>query len=204
MTNNLVGAHAISIQGTGQQYTVPSQQYADRDPIEAFPDAESGATFLGVYRRCQHLHRGDIPMHDNSGRENVMFVFVLPFGEPNNAENRREIGRCVAANLTRHAASSTALPADMFSYQYPKTFQYGGDDPRFGTDPSPIAAHFMTRDAIMVYLNQFVTEIPLDQLAQEDNALIEIFGTVTDEIRALTSRGGAPERVSPVLDPEND
>jgi hypothetical protein len=124
-------------------------------------------------------------MLDSNGREAIMYLWQLQPTTENTKEARMIVGESAARQLTMH--TNMELPTG-FSYRYTSNFEYAGDDGQYGPVHRPLAHHLLNEDAFTVYINQFQNV----NLAQEDSALMDIFGTVTDETRALAARGGTP------------
>jgi hypothetical protein len=189
-TSNFVAIHVLTNRGEVQQYTAPTQNYVNEYAVQAFPDDDSGATFVGAYTRTLS-EDDDSAMPDRTGRDAVLFLFQLTQGTENNEAQRRLIGESAARQLTIHAHMD--LPTG-FSYKYACTFEYRGDDPAYGPAYRPLAHHLQNKDAVTVYWNQF-EDVDLVSLAQDPDALGDMFGDASDDTRDLTIRGGNPEVV---------
>jgi hypothetical protein len=190
ISSNFVAIHVLTNRGEVQQYTAPTQNYVNEYAVQAFPDDDSGATFVGAYTRTLS-EDDDSAMPDRTGRDAVLFLFQLTQGTENNEAQRRLIGESAARQLTIHAHMD--LPTG-FSYKYACTFEYRGDDPAYGPAYRPLAHHLQNKDAVTVYWNQF-EDVDLVSLAQDPDALGDMFGDASDDTRDLTIRGGNPEVV---------
>jgi hypothetical protein len=161
MTCNIVAVCVLTSAGVVQQYTLPSISLADQYPEVAFPnDIDNGFFFIGTYSRNSGEESGDQAMEDTGGREATMFIYQISDSEDNTLEVRRRIGTNAAAQFTAHANSTVPLLNGM-KYLYPKDFQYFSDDPIYGGIIRPLCHHFLTKDAISVYSNQFNEHIDL-------------------------------------------
>jgi hypothetical protein len=184
MTSGFVGVHAVRVNGTVQQYTLPSANYADYDASAAFPTENLGADFVGCFPRCATADH-DAKMQDDTNRDALLYLFKVDLdpGESTLQETRRNIGEFVAARLTLHANHVGLLPNGM-RYDYTKTFRYVSDDPHYGTEDQPMANHLQNQTAIRLFQQQY-DDITLQEMATDDETLNDIFGAATDDTRRL-------------------
>jgi hypothetical protein len=190
MTSNYVGAHVLNTKGEIQGYSAPTQKLVEELPEQAFPDEDSGATFIHQFKRSQGRDNDNVMLDSSDAtRDAIMFLFQLPPDVENNRTARRIIGESVARQMNIQAAAPITTG---FSYLYPMNFEYRADDPAYGPQHKPMADHLLNKDAIKVYINQF-QDLEVDVLATDDDALVDIFGYVSEDNRAITFRGGHPE-----------